>query len=340
MATMKDVAKHADVSISTVSFVLNGTGKQHKISDDTIKKVLKSAKELGYHLNKPSELLQHNMKTNNSINLFFPKENIEDELGLFLESIYKYLLDNNLLFNIIVTPYTSGKLLNTIETNSSNDISMDVSIVVISNSQDIKLLEKSSRNYPLIILNGISEKYSSVSCNTIEACNKLCETILVKGHKEICVIKSNTTTRICNAYFYDLLELCKKSGILIKEENSFSVENSFHGGAVAAHRILNKKNSPPLILSMNTTLSIGAIPVLARNKLYIPYNMELATLGLDSELSYLKNHIPSLSTIAFPLKEMCLLATEMALQISENTRKKPTHRICKCELVLNESLSI
>lgn len=33
MAVMKDVAKLAGVSISTVSFVLNGTAKEHKVAD-------------------------------------------------------------------------------------------------------------------------------------------------------------------------------------------------------------------------------------------------------------------------------------------------------------------
>lgn len=38
MAVMKDVAKLAGVSISTVSFVLNGTAKEHKVADKTAQK--------------------------------------------------------------------------------------------------------------------------------------------------------------------------------------------------------------------------------------------------------------------------------------------------------------
>ena len=45
MAVMKDVAKLAGVSISTVSFVLNGTAKEHKVADKTAQKVLCAARD-------------------------------------------------------------------------------------------------------------------------------------------------------------------------------------------------------------------------------------------------------------------------------------------------------
>lgn len=35
MPTIKDIAKAADVSIATVSIVLNGKGKERKISEET-----------------------------------------------------------------------------------------------------------------------------------------------------------------------------------------------------------------------------------------------------------------------------------------------------------------
>ena len=40
MPTIKDIAKAADVSIATVSIVLNGKGKERKISGETQKRIL------------------------------------------------------------------------------------------------------------------------------------------------------------------------------------------------------------------------------------------------------------------------------------------------------------
>ena len=55
MATIKDVAKLAGVSITTVSMVLNKTND--KISDKTKEKVFLAAKDLGYNPNKYAKAL-------------------------------------------------------------------------------------------------------------------------------------------------------------------------------------------------------------------------------------------------------------------------------------------
>lgn len=68
MATIKDVAKLAGVSITTVSMVLNNT--EHKISDKTRKKVLSAAEKLDYRANNIARSLV--TKKSNSIMLIIP----------------------------------------------------------------------------------------------------------------------------------------------------------------------------------------------------------------------------------------------------------------------------
>ena len=49
MVTIKDVAKHANVSITTVSRVLNQT--EHAVNSETRERVLNAIKELGFYPN-------------------------------------------------------------------------------------------------------------------------------------------------------------------------------------------------------------------------------------------------------------------------------------------------
>ncbi|HEY1202823.1 MAG TPA: LacI family DNA-binding transcriptional regulator, partial [Niastella sp.] len=51
--SIKDIAKQAGVSPTTVSFVLNGKAKEKRISDQVSKKILKIANKLKY---KPNQL--------------------------------------------------------------------------------------------------------------------------------------------------------------------------------------------------------------------------------------------------------------------------------------------
>ena len=48
MAVMKDVAKLAGVSISTVSFVLNGMAEERKVAPETAKRFIRAERDLGY----------------------------------------------------------------------------------------------------------------------------------------------------------------------------------------------------------------------------------------------------------------------------------------------------
>lgn len=68
MSNIKEVAKLAGVSITTVSMVLNNTN--HKISDQTRKKVLQAAEELDYRPNNIARSLV--TKKSNSIMLVIP----------------------------------------------------------------------------------------------------------------------------------------------------------------------------------------------------------------------------------------------------------------------------
>lgn len=48
MATIKDISQKLGISHATVSYVLNGRAEQFKIRQDVCRKVLETAKELGY----------------------------------------------------------------------------------------------------------------------------------------------------------------------------------------------------------------------------------------------------------------------------------------------------
>lgn len=338
MALMKDVANRAGVSISTVSFVLNGTAKQHKVADSTAMKVRKAARELGYRINSSIDSTPDAFLKKKVIGVFFPEGTNSTDLGMITDNIYQYLGLQKLSCNLMIIPYCNNKICNTIETTDWNMV--DAAIVIISHPDEIQDLNDLPDNLPLVFFNYSDSRYNSVSCDTQDSYSKLCDVIRIKGYQDITVITSDTSLRICDPYFSQFLALCEQAGISISAENYVTVENSFYGGAIAARKILNSKQRPSLILSMNTILSRGAIPVFARNNFYIPHHSELASFGLDSDLSYLQNHIPSLTMIVFPVMEMSKIAIDMAFQLIDNPERQPIHRICHCELGLNESLSL
>lgn len=89
--SLTDIADKLGVSITLVSMALNGKGKENRISDEMVEKVVKTAEELNYRPNQ----LARGLRTGNSktiglivadiSNPFFARigRKIEDEAGKY-----------------------------------------------------------------------------------------------------------------------------------------------------------------------------------------------------------------------------------------------------------------
>jgi len=72
--SIKDIAAHLNISITTVSFILNGKAKENRISEKLTKKVLSYIEKVGYQ---PSQLAQ-SLRTGKSKILVFMVEDISN----------------------------------------------------------------------------------------------------------------------------------------------------------------------------------------------------------------------------------------------------------------------
>ncbi|MDE6185713.1 MAG: LacI family DNA-binding transcriptional regulator, partial [Lachnospiraceae bacterium] len=71
MVGIKDIAKKAGVSFSTVSIILNGRAEERKISPGTQKKVMDAVKELQYRPNISAKSLKEGRNSSFVIALFW-----------------------------------------------------------------------------------------------------------------------------------------------------------------------------------------------------------------------------------------------------------------------------
>lgn len=84
--SLKDIAKALDVSVTTVSFVLNGKGKEKKISDEVIKKILDYTQKIDYRPN----LVAQSLRTGKTKILVFM---VEDISNYFFSKIARIMED-------------------------------------------------------------------------------------------------------------------------------------------------------------------------------------------------------------------------------------------------------
>lgn len=138
MTTIKDVAKRAQVSVTTASYVLNGVGN---ISEDTRKRVLRAARELNYHPNAFARNLKK--RKTHTIGVFITRFG-----GLFyeeiLEGIHETILETE--YELLVCPESRTK--RRIFTHRQ----VDGAIVFDSKIENETVLKLASKKFPIIVL--------------------------------------------------------------------------------------------------------------------------------------------------------------------------------------------
>ncbi len=138
MITIKDVAKHAKVSITSASYALNGNGT---ISAATRKRVLEAAAELNYH---PNAFARH-LKTRKTgtIGVFITRFG-----GSFYEEILEGIHDAVLKTNYELLVCPESRDMRKMLTHRQ----VDGAIIFDSKIKSDILIKLASKSFPIIVL--------------------------------------------------------------------------------------------------------------------------------------------------------------------------------------------
>lgn len=279
VVTIKDVAKHARVSIASASYALNNTGT---ISDDTRKRVLEAAEELNYH---PNAFARHLKKRKtHTIGVFITRFG-----GSFYEEILEGIHDAVLKtdYELIVCPESRPmpKLL--------TQRQVDGAIVFDSKIKSDIIVKLASKRFPIIVL----DRY-------LEA-DYLLPLLLdnQQGTKEaFCHLYNQGARRI---FFvsgasdsFDNMER-KRAFLNEGQQNNLTIE-CFSGnfteqsGYDVAREIITSHDLPEAVFCANDQMAIGFIRAMKEHQLKAPD--DVAIVGFD-DIQIAKYMQPTLSTI-------------------------------------------
>ena len=213
-------------------------------------------------------------------------------------------------------------------------------IVVAESESDRNALEKLPNTLPLILFNGTSRNFCSVSCQTEDSIRQAAQIISAKNYHNIVILSGAQPDCSEDDTLNQLMIILHQQGIPISLQQCFSTENSYQGGAIAARRILNLSEKPELVITMNTTLAFGAIPLLARNDFIFTQQAELLSFGRMEDRNHLSNYIPSISFIGIPMSLIAEDCFTLALRLARVELKAAEHVRCQSNLMLNASFTI
>lgn len=332
-ATIRDVAKRANVSVATVSRVLNGAAK---VSDSAKDAVLKAQKELGFYLNANARTLAK--KDSETIGIL-----VSDISDAYFGSMIKScdVVANSLGKSLLITQgfYDPVREKNAIDSLLSHQCS---GLIIHAMAIDDAVLSDYMSRFPAIVLvNRILKGYEDrcVNIDNKGAMYKEIEYLIKNGHKKIAFINSSFDIIDAHQRKEGYLEAMKENHLEVNEELMLSVPPSLEGGAQAAEKLLQvlkkDKNAFTAIACYSDTIAASAMSIFENRGIKVPE--EVSFTGFD-DLFLSSCLSPALTTVRNPIEDMGKNALLLSLDRASGENKFKISPF-KTELIVRKSVA-
>jgi len=337
MATIKDVAARAGVSVTTVSIVINGKAGERRIPDSTREKVQAAMQDLGYQPNLSARRLRFSDVKKPALAFYWPADYRTNIMASFITYIQKELNARNFDCELIIQAYENDKLeksASAIIRNSYNGC-----IIGAASEKDLQYLETLTPQIPVVLINRSSEKYSTVQVDSAAIGKQAASLFYQKGYREVSLFASDQPYVATGIRTRAFREACTKLGIHISEENILRTTNTITGGVEAAERFCQLKNHPQAIFLESESMALGALYTFHNNHLQVPGDVELLAVSLLSE-EHSRYSIPSLSVIEMPTESIAREAISILISLLKGSSSTALHTSQEPKVVLRDSFSL
>ncbi|MBU3154593.1 LacI family transcriptional regulator [Clostridium estertheticum] len=334
-ASIRDVAREANVSMSTVSRVIN---KNYPVKEETKIRVEKAVEKLNFSPNiLARSLICQNTKTIGILvpsidNFFFPTviKAIEYELKINGYSIYLCDTADNASEEIKYIRSLMGR-------------QVDGIIVIDPKTENMKsgFYEMVGKDIPLVSINGYNK---DIDCNFVlndeaNGAMQAMEYLFKLGHENIIFVRGK------ESYSYDI-----KENVYIKfmEENKLTVQkkiidigegNSYDtvGGTMNIMRKeLENLKAPIAVFACNDLMALGVLNACKKMNLDVP--KEVSIIGFDN--IYISNIVePKITTVDQNMYLLGENAAKMLLDLIDNNNQKVSRIKLNTKLIIRDSCS-
>lgn len=319
-ATIKDIAKYADVSIATVSRYIN---QSRQLNPDTAQRIKAAIEHFNYIPNDNARALRS--KNERIIGIIFP-----DISNAFFANIFKAieeLLFEQKIFVLLCNSNEDGEkekeyLYRLLQKRVD-------AIVIAPTGANHELLKEISRTTPVIIFDRKQEEIAAdqLYANDYTACSQLTEHILSCGHHRIAYVlgaANSSTSRYRYEGFQQTMakhHLTSEHYYLITTQDEAACRQEFH------------------YLLMQNQISAALIPspkklnwfLMERNQLFLKgYRSALSFAGFATPAEFDISEIP----LTGVLQREAIYAAKLAKMIIDRLNK-PNSKIKEIELKLS-----
>lgn len=291
MANIKDIAKLAGVSVTTVSRVIN---HHPYVSDEKKEAVIRAMKATNYERNINAVHLIKG-KTN-LIGVIVPSIK-RPYFGLVVEGIAEEALKGKCKLVLIQTNYEEQRELEALMMLKLKQID---ALIICSKISDWEIVEEYAKYGPIIVFEDArGRSVSSIFVDHYKSCVEALAYLSSKGHREIgCCLarKSGTSSKQRESAYRDFL---KNSDDPFDPNYIFYDAIHYEDGEWIVQRLTTMHNPPTALLVTSDQVAAGILACCKERKIEVP--SRLAIVGFDNQPIA---KILNITTFEIPLVEI------------------------------------
>lgn len=330
---IKDVAQHANVSISTVSNVL--TGNKY-VSSELTRRVLQAVKDMDYEVNTLARGLKTGKTSSISVivpsivSVFFPR---------VLRGMHIAASKHNYTINIYETREEEERELECIQLMRSQCVDGIILSTCVSDTenyiQELVNLKSVGKRIPVVCFEStIGDSLDAVVVDNVRAFQEATEYLIGIGKKNIAHIAApiRFTMGACRRQGYKNALI--GAGLPVNQLLIIEGDYTPIGGYNCMRKLIERGVNIDAVTCGNDQTAIGAIRALLDAGIRIPE--DVAVMGFDNNFPS-SIVTPSLSTVSVPKEQIGEKAIELLLRRMENPDAKPKIITLDTQLIVRQS---
>lgn len=333
LVTLKDIAREAGVSVSTVSRVLNKKSKTARISPETEALIMKAAKKLKYNPNQLARSLR--LKKTHTIGLVVP--DISNPFFAFVTRvIQKHAYDAG--YSLVVCNTDEDLNTETEQVLLLRGKGVDGFIIMPVGLDQNHIRELLEYNKPLVLLDRC---FDSIDANSVGVDNYTgafmgTEHLIKNGHEEIAIIQGLPNTSTNSSRVRGYRDALLRYDIPVRDENIVGNDFRKDNGYIETKLLLGRHKPPTALFTMSDLITLGALEAIYESGLSIPEDISIISFDEVDFAPFLK---APLTVVRQPRELLGQAAVKLLIDDIRFKGDKPKQKVeLKTELIVRESV--
>jgi len=331
---LKQVAKRAGVSVSTVSRALSG---QVRVDPRTRERIRLAMETLNHRVYRPAE--EFAPRTTHLLGFLMPEE--MHDFGLD-GSVYGSVIDTvraaaeQAGFGIAIATYTNGPDIVTVGDRLLAQNSLDGVLLYRTRLSDESFERFRDLKLPFVVIGRLFERdaFHCVGVNNRQCGYIATRHLLSLGHQRIAFINGPRNLAPTQQRLDGFRQAMREEDIAPREEWLVDCKYDPAGAFEIAHGWMESAEPPTAIIAANDRVAWAIIHAVQKKGLTVP--TDVSVIGFDDAAE--SAHVtPPLTTVALEWRQMAEIATQMLVEVLRRQTIRQIHIELEPKLVVRQS---